>query len=86
MAIAEITPGWNHVSIGFEGDQVSLGGLNPWQHEWHSLGLPPIIVAHPSYPQQRHSMSVYELRVGQRSVKFAGGEFSNSVWGFYVPA
>jgi hypothetical protein len=31
-------------------------------------------------------MWVYELRSGGKTVKFAAGEFSNGVWGFYVPA
>jgi hypothetical protein len=81
----DITPGWNYVSIGFEGDQVSLGGLNPWQFEWHALNQPPITVAHPSYAHQRHSMWLYVIHAAENEVKFAAGEFSNGVWGFYVP-
>ena len=84
--MVDITPGWKHVSIGFEGDRVSLGGLNPWQIKWHSLNDAPITVAHPSYPQQRHSMWLYELHAEGKIIKFAAGEFSNGVWGFYVPA
>jgi hypothetical protein len=82
----DVTPGWKHVAIGFEGGRVSLSGLDPWQLKWHSLEEPPITVAHPSHPQERHSMSVYELHVEGRAVKFGAGEFSNGVWGFYVPA
>ena len=81
-----LTPGWSFVSIGFQGEDVSLRGLNPWKHKWHSLHEPPIAVPHPSYPQQRHSMCVYELRGEGKPVRFAAGEFSNGVWGFYVPA
>jgi hypothetical protein len=81
-----VTPGWKHVAIGFEGDEVVLDGLNPWQLEWHSLEEPEITVAHPSYPQQRHPMWIYELRGQGKTVKFAAGEFSNGVWGFYIPA
>ena len=82
----DITPGWKFVSIGFEGNKVSLGGLNPWKLEWHSLEAPKITVAHPSYPQQRHPMWQYELRTESRVVRFAAGEFSNGVWGFFIPA
>jgi len=71
-------------SIGFEGDEVLLDGLNPWQNEWYDLEEASIIVAHPSYPEQRHSMEISELRANGRTVKFAAGEFSNGVWGFYV--
>jgi hypothetical protein len=84
--MTDVTPGWKYVSIGFEGDHVSLDGLMPWQLKWHSLEEPPITVAHPSYPLQRHSMRVYELRHEGNTVKFAAGEFSNGVWGFYVPS
>jgi hypothetical protein len=81
----DFTPGWKFISIGFEGNEVSLGGLNPWKMKWHSLKLPEITVAHPSYPKERHSMSQYELRTEFKSVRFAAGEFSNGVWGVYVP-
>jgi len=79
-----LTKGWKFVSIGFEGDEVLLDGLNPWQNEWYDLEEASIIVAHPSYPEQRHSMEISELRANGRTVKFAAGEFSNGVWGFYV--
>jgi hypothetical protein len=83
-----VTPGWEFVSIGFEDDPVDLGGgVNPWPWgpRWVPTGV-RIVVAHPSYPQQRHAMDVYELDAGGRTVTFAAGEFSNGVWGFYVPA
>jgi hypothetical protein len=81
-----IIENWQFVSIGFENDSVSLDGLNPWQLEWHELDETPIIVAHPSYPSQRHTMEIYELRANSKIVKFASGEFSNGVWGFYIPS
>ena len=84
--MSDITPGWKNVSIGFQSDFISLDGLNPWRLNWHELEEPPITVAHPSYPQQRHAMWVYELRGENKTVKFAAGEFSNGVWGFYIPA
>lgn len=83
--MTDITPGWKFVYIGFEGDSVSLDGLDPWKLKWHSLDWAKITVAHPSYPQERHSMTMYELRDTGKVVKFAAGEFSNGVWGFYVP-
>jgi len=55
-------------------------------HTWHRLGDDSIIVSHPGYPDERHPMRVYELREGDRVVRFAAGEYSNGVWGFYVPA
>lgn len=84
-AATPITPGWRFASIGFEGDPTDVGGgIDPWAIDWGATkGW--IVVAHPSYPLQRHSMSVYEPRFQTRPLMFAAGEFSNGVWGFFVP-
>jgi hypothetical protein len=84
MSVA-ITPGWTFVSIGFEGDPVSLQGVDPWQHPWRRRGA-SITVAHPSYPAERHTMFVCELTAQKRTIEFAAGEFSNGVWGFFLPS
>jgi hypothetical protein len=83
--MSDITPGWKLVAIVAEGQPVSLQGQNPWSLKWLSAPEPPITVAHPSYPLQRHEMEIYDLE-STRSIRFAAGEFSNGVWGFYVPA
>jgi hypothetical protein len=79
-----ITPGWAFVHIGFDHDDVEVRGLIPWKHPWSSLRK-TIIVAHPSYPRQRHRMWVHAIKRAGEVVTFAAGEFSNGVWGFYVP-
>ncbi len=81
----DVTPGWRFLWIGFEGEGPSLEGLDPWKHEWHDLGFPSIVVAHPSHPRERHPMWVYEIRTDKKTIKFAAGEFSNQVWGFFLP-
>lgn len=81
--VTEVTPGWRFVSIGFEGEVVNVDGANLWREEWRSLHE-RICVPHPSYPGERHTMFVYELAKSP-SVRFAAGEFSNGVWGFFVP-
>jgi hypothetical protein len=83
--MVETTPNWRFVSIGLDGDAVDLDGIDPWRHEWLSLDEPRVVVAHPSHPHQRHTMSVYAVRVEGREVRFAAGEFSNGVWGFFAP-
>jgi len=83
--VTAITPGWRFVSIGFEGDPVDVGaGVNPWRATWLSL-YRRIVVAHPQYPQQRHSMDTYQIAGSDPPIVFAAGEFSNGVWGFFVP-
>ncbi len=81
----DLTPGWKFVAILTEGEPLSIQGHNPWPVAWHSVPVPPITVAHPSYPNQRHQMWVYDLE-SSPPVRFAAGEYSNGVWGFYVPA
>lgn len=86
MSVVEVTPGWTLVFIGTEGSAASLDGLDPWKLKWHQVRDFTITVAHPAYPHQRHVMSVHEIRCEVRTVRFAAGEFSNGVWGLYLPA
>lgn len=74
--------GWRYVHIGFEGDSVSIDGINPWQYHWQSVGY-TIEVPHPSYPSQRHRLEVRRVATEHGSVIFAAGEVSNGVWCFY---
>ena len=83
--VTPITAGWRFVSIGFERDPVDIGsGVNPWSQKWRSLHR-RIVVAHPSYPRQRHLMDTYQIAGSDPPLVFAAGEFSNGVWGIYVP-
>ena len=80
-----ITPGWLLVSIGLEGEAIDIGaGINPWNVKWISTHR-RIVVAHPEYPRERHTMFTYEVEGTDPPVVFAAGEFSNLVYGFYVP-
>jgi len=83
--VTPLTPGWRFVSIGLEGDSVDIGGgMNPWDAEWVST-YRRIVVAHPQYPRERHTMFTYEVAGSDPPVVFAAGEYSNGVYGFYVP-
>jgi hypothetical protein len=81
----DITPGWRFLSIGLEGDVVDLGGVNVWDQEWAPMAT-SITVAHPENPSQRHAMDVFQVPGSSPPIVFAAGEFSNGVWGFYIPA
>ena len=81
----DLDRGWRFVSIGVEGQPTEVAGVNPWEAEWAATG-DRITVAHPQYPSQRHVMSVYEVKGSVPRIRFAAGEFSNGVWGFFVPA
>lgn len=81
----EVTPGWSLAHIGFEGDAVSINGLNPWTVGGWGPSTGSIRVAHPSYPAQHHTKCTYRVVGPSGLVEFAAGEFSNGVWGLYVP-
>jgi hypothetical protein len=80
-----ITPGWQFIGIGTQGFGISLRGVDPWKHQWTRCGTEKIVVSHPSYPAERHTMFVFSLESEGRSLRFAAGEYSNGVYGFYLP-
>ncbi len=75
---------WRFVSIGIANHETDVGGVNPWEVEWRRTGR-YVSVAHPQYPSERHLMMVYKTEGADPPVLFAAGEFSNGVWGFFVP-
>ena len=77
---------WQAVHVGTEGDDVQISGLKVWQHDWRPNGEDSVQLPHPSYPQQRHHFSCYEVGPHGSPVRFAAAELSNGVWGFYIPA
>ncbi|MEQ1737013.1 MAG: GNAT family N-acetyltransferase [Rhodoglobus sp.] len=79
------TVGWRAVGVVLDGDSIDLDGMNPWQHGWRSTGE-MVWMRHPSYPTQLHDVSEYRIVAEGREVRFAAGELSNNVWGFYLPA
>jgi hypothetical protein len=78
-------PGWTYVRTVFEGQDIDLDGVNPWDHKWERLDG-SIEVPHPTYPHQRHRLDIWEVAGEDRAVRFAAGELSNGVWCFYLPA
>jgi len=77
---------WTPVEAVAEWEPISVQGMNPWKHKWVAVEHFPVQLPHPLYPNQRHAMNVYEVSDGQRTVRFAAGELSANVWGFYVAA
>jgi len=76
---------WRNVGIVMDDQPIHVDGLNPWQHEWQTTDQPDIELPHPSYPNQLHRMTVYQIANGTKMVVFAAGELSPNVWGFFVP-
>lgn len=81
----DVSKGWEFRAVVVEGDPVDVAGIDPWKVEWESLPVGSVVVTHPTYPAQRHTMSVYRVLGVEPAAFFAAGEFSNAVWGFYEP-
>jgi hypothetical protein len=76
---------WRDVHVGVENDGLRIGGIDVWRHKWRSTGEPDLNLPHPSYLNQTHGYVIYEVEDSGHSVRFAAGELSNGVWGFYIP-
>jgi hypothetical protein len=77
--------GWKSAGAVADGEPIRIGELNVWDHDWTRLQEPELELPHPSYPSQLHTMTIYEIRAGGKAIRFAAGELSANVWGFYVP-
>jgi hypothetical protein len=76
---------WRPLTVGLLTDSITIGGLAVWAEQWRPTGE-RLSLPHPAYPEQMHDYSVYEIGPASSAVRFAAGELSNGVWGFYVPA
>ena len=75
---------WSAVHVGFQNDGLLIGNLDVWRQKWRPSGS-TIQLAHPAYPNQSHQYEIYEIGDVDDPIRFAAGELSNGVWGFYVP-
>jgi hypothetical protein len=62
---------------------LTINGLNIWAYKWQQQSS-FIHVKDPIYSQD-HTMNIYEITDGTTTVLFAAGEFSNLIWGIYLP-
>jgi hypothetical protein len=76
---------WRDFHVGFEDDGLTIEGADVWRQVWRPTRAPALQMHHPSYPNQLHTFEVVEIGSLDRPVRFAVGELSNGVWGFYVP-
>ncbi len=74
---------WKFEKSAIDG-QCKLFGVNIFDFEWEETGE-TATVYDPQY-NQPHKMQVYNVKLLSGETKtFAAGEFSNCVWGFYLP-
>jgi hypothetical protein len=75
-------PKWQFAGASPEGLSFAVGGLDVWKHRWLDTRERAQVVD-PHY-QRELTFDVYEIRVADKVITFAAGEFSNGIWGFYV--
>jgi hypothetical protein len=73
---------WRFVGACFDGQEFMLEGENVWKHKWTHDKILKAEVVDPHYGQT-FQFTIWEIRVEGRAIRFAAGEFSNCVWGFY---
>jgi hypothetical protein len=78
------TAGWKFLQAVPEGEKLQIGGLSVWDHKWLNTPGEMVIAKDPRYGQI-HRFPVYQIQAGSTRTQFAAGEFSNGIWGFYVP-
>lgn len=73
---------WQHEATGADGN-TNLFGVNIFKYKWESTHE-YAMVRDPLYGQE-HSFAIYTVEIHGQKHTFAAGEFSNGVWGFYLP-
>lgn len=76
---------WVYEGATTEGESLRIDGIDVWAHAWRRVQDAPVTVVDPHYGQQ-HEFHVYTIEHGGVCCRFAAGEFSNGIWGFYRPA
>jgi hypothetical protein len=74
--------GWEFAGAVHDGESFKIGGIDVWQHSWTDTGE-RVNVQDPHH-HQAFTFYVYEIASSEGQINFAAGEFSNSIWGFYV--
>ena len=71
---------WEYETFGPDG-QCKLFGVNIFDYDWQTTGK-RVKVKDPIYHQD-HTFEVWQVEIDGQIHRFAAGEFSNCVWGFY---
>lgn len=73
---------WGFVGASFDGQEFMLDGVNVWNHKWtHDIPQKAEVID-PHYGQ-KFQFTIWEIKTEGRTIRFAAGEFSACVWGFY---
>jgi len=75
---------WKFSGHCFDGETFLIEEVNVWSRHWEAVPDETAEIKDPLYHQD-FIFPVYYLTEGNKQIKFAAGEFSNQVWGFYIP-
>ena len=73
---------WKYHTAATDGN-CKLFGVNIFNYKWQNTGK-KAEVTDPRYNVIK-VFSVWKVEIDDIEYEFAAGEFSNSVWGFYLP-
>jgi len=74
---------WKYLGTCTDGKTFIINGLNVWDYEWQNAGEGASVVD-PRYGG-RKDFNIFTIETDKGILKFAAGEFSNCIWGFYSP-
>jgi len=77
---------WRAVHVGMTKDGLTIDGADIWTLAWRRTREPALQLPHPAFPDQLDYFDIYEADGPAGRIRFAAGELSGGVWGFYVPA
>ena len=77
-------PDWKFYSAVPERQELKINGINLWEHKWNS-DYEDIIVKDPKYRDLK-KFTKYWIIVEDQTIEFVTGEFSNTIYGFYLKA
>ena len=75
---------WKFHQVCMEGVKLEIGGIDVWEHAWIVDKESPNVEVHDPLYNQKHSFRIYIIQSNGKIIRFAAGEFSNCIWGFYI--
>ena len=75
---------WKLYKVSNDNDNLEIDGIKVWSEGWIRIEGTVAEVKDPKYKQD-YIFQVFEIRKESKVIRFAAGEFSNTVWGIYLP-
>lgn len=73
---------WEYLGSSADSSIFIIRGVDVWKYEWIQVMCAKAKIKDPIY-QQDFLFDLYEIKANDCIIRFAAGEFSNCVWGFF---